>query len=452
MEFFQTIWNALITEDKTIINIISVPCTFIEVYLYMLIFSPIIKLSSTKKQKILYVVIFSITSIINTSFIPSLYSSFINMILLPILIYVIFKSSILKALLSQFIIYVIAFLLGTPLLLILTNIFNTSSTDFTNIPIYRLIYSIAYYVLLYLIYIILFKRKISINLLDKLKFKNNFTLILNFLIGFIAICMQIYIEFYYIDYIPTTLVFTSLSILLIYFSISLFSLLRTNKLEITTQNLEEEKLYNKTLGILYDNIRCFKHDYNNTVQAIGGYISTNNMDGLKSYYADLLDDCQKVNNLSLLNPEIINNPAIYSILTDKYYRADELGIKINLDVFTDLSNLSIKPYNLTKILGILLDNAVEASSKCETKIINLTFRKDLKVNRDLIIIENTYTNKNINTDRIFEKGYSSKTNEDTKSHGLGLWEVRKILKKSKNLNLFTSKNSEYFKQQLEIYK
>ena len=44
------------------------------------------------------------------------------------------------------------------------------------------------------------------------------------------------------------------------------------------------------------------------------------MVGLKDYYSDLIADCQKVNNLAILNPELINNPAIYSLLTSKYQR------------------------------------------------------------------------------------------------------------------------------------
>lgn len=35
--------------------------------------------------------------------------------------------------------------------------------------------------------------------------------------------------------------------------------------------------------------------------------------------------------------------------------------------------------------------------------------------------------------------------------GLGLWEIRQILKKHNNLNLYTSKDDKLFKQQLEIY-
>ena len=89
--------------------------------------------------------------------------------------------------------------------------------------------------------------------------------------------------------------------------------------------------------------------------------------------------------------------------------------------------------------------------KCEEKEINVIIRKDNKANRQLFIIENTYSNKDVDTERIFEKGYTSKTNEDIQNHGIGLWEVRKILKKNNNLNLFTTKDSKLFKQQLEIY-
>lgn len=132
------------------------------------------------------------------------------------------------------------------------------------------------------------------------------------------------------------------------------------------------------------------------------------MDGLKTYYSQLLEDCQKVNNLSTLSPDVINEPAIYSLLTNKYHLADEKGISIKLEVFIDLTTLNIKIYEFTKILGILMDNAIEAASECEEKLINVTIRKDSKQHRQLLIIENTYLDKNIDTEKIYEKGFSSK--------------------------------------------
>ena len=64
-----------------------------------------------------------------------------------------------------------------------------------------------------------------------------------------------------------------------------------------------------------------------------------------------------------------------------------------------------------------------------------------------MLIENTYSNKNVDTEKIFEKKYSTKKGNS----GLGLWEVRKILSRNTNLNLFTTKNDNYFTQQLEMY-
>ena len=215
-----------------------------------------------------------------------------------------------------------------------------------------------------------------------------------------------------------------------------------------TENLEETRLMNKTLTILNDKIRAFRHDFNNIIQALGGYIQAKDIDGLEKYYSQLLKDCQEVNNLTGLNPESINNPAIYSLLASKYYLATEKGIEFDLDIFMDLTSIDMKIYEFCRILGILLDNAIQATQECEEKQITVTIRKDNRCKRQLLIVENTYKEKDIDTEKIFEKGYSTKEGNT----GLGLWEVRQILLKNTNLNLFTSKDDKYFKQQLEIYK
>ena len=95
------------------------------------------------------------------------------------------------------------------------------------------------------------------------------------------------------------------------------------KLVTTTQKLESAEEYNNTLHILHDSVRGFKHDFDNIVTTIGGYIKTNDMNGLENYYSQLEEDCQKVNNLYILNPDIINNPGIYNLLTTKYNEAEE---------------------------------------------------------------------------------------------------------------------------------
>lgn len=453
MEILQKIWTILITENEKLTNILVASFTFIEIYLHSLIFTFILNINTTTKQRLLYVFSYSIISIFSMFLIPSPYYTFINLLAFPILVFLILKTTVLKSIISEIIIYTVTLIIGTPLILVCIYFFNIPSNLIEIIPLYRILYCIVFYLLLYGIYIIIYKSNIHINIskFNKLKKNNSRYLIFNFILGTIAIAIQCFLEFVYIDYIPLYLILISLFILLLYFGISLYSLYRTSKLEVTAQNLEEQKLYNHTLTLLYDNIRGFKHDFNNIVQGIGGYISTNNIDGLKEYYSEILEDCQKVNNLALLSPDIINNPAIYSLLTAKYHIAMESGIKMNLEIFMDLSNINMKIYELTRILGILIDNAIEAAKQCDEKEITITIRKDNKKNKQLFIVENTYINKDVNIDKIFEKGKTSKRSEDAKNHGLGLWEVRQIIKKNKNLDLFTSKSDKYFKQQFEIY-
>ena len=103
--------------------------------------------------------------------------------------------------------------------------------------------------------------------------------------------------------------------------------------------------------------------------------------------------------------------------------------------------------NLLEFFGILMDNAIEASNECKDKKIMVTFRKEEKQHRLVAIIENTYMDKDINTDKIFEKGFTTKQGNT----GLGLWEIRQILKRNNNLDLFTTKTPEYFSQKFEIY-
>ena len=47
------------------------------------------------------------------------------------------------------------------------------------------------------------------------------------------------------------------------------------------------------------------------------------LEGLEKYYRQLLQDCNRVNNLTALSPTVINNPAIYNVVAAKYHRADE---------------------------------------------------------------------------------------------------------------------------------
>ena len=140
------------------------------------------------------------------------------------------------------------------------------------------------------------------------------------------------------------------------------------------------------------------------VNIIGGYIQVNDIDGLKKYYDSLQKDCSKVRNVQMLNPNVINNPGIYNLIVSKYKKASDLNVLINFEFFFDFDNLHMPIYEFSRILGILLDNAIEAASVCEEKIINLVFRESRKQQVQIVIIENTYNSKEIDITKIFKKG------------------------------------------------
>ena len=443
----NNIWMALTTPNEGLIDILSFPFIAIEIYLSMLLFSNILNLKISFKQKILYILLASLESFLTMKFLPPPYNTFINFFLIMLLVYKLFNlnwlKSIFAALFPSTVFGLLGILISNPFLTLL----DLSIDKAFIIPIYRITYNIIMYSFAAFIVLILKISNLNINFLDDIDTKNKLIIFANLVLGFLNLVIQSIITSYYIDVLPIFITFFSFISLFVYFGLSIYSLTRIMKLTLTTRKLQSAEEYNNSLRVLHDNVRSFKHDFDNIVTTIGGYIRTNDMNGLENYYVQLEDDCQRVNNLYILNPEVVNNDGIYNLLTKKYNEADSKDIKVNISFLLDLNKLNMKIYEFARILGILLDNAIEASSECEEKIINLTFRNDTKNNRQLIIVENTYKNKDVDTEKIFEKGVSGKENHT----GLGLWEVRKIVKKNKNANLFTSKSNKFFSQQLELY-
>ncbi len=454
MNLLQTIWSVLTTPNMQMANYIAAPLIFVEAYVTMLLFTSVFNIETTRKTRLIYVFVFSLCGLVNRFIVPTPYSTILNMLIMPITIFLILKTSISKSIIVAITQFLIVALLETLVVKCYSMLFNISYDNIASIPANRIFSTLFIYIIIFLIYILLNRFKFNTNILDffdNLSKKSKFFLLIDLILAITTIIIQFYVIVFYLDYLSTYVAIFSMIILISYTIISFYTLVNTTKLEIANRDLEESRMYNKTLGILHDNIRGFKHDFGNIVQTIGGYVTTEDIKGLKKYYSQLLEDCQRVNNLAALNPTTINNPAIYSLLASKYYIANEQGININLEVFLDLNEINMKIYEFTRVLGILLDNAIEASSQCNEKIINISFRNNEKKNMQEIIIQNTYNNKDINIDEIFQKGYTSKTSENKSSHGLGLWEIRQILKKRNNLNLYTTKSEKYFTQQLEIY-
>ena len=450
MNILQTIWTSLTTPNEMLFKIISIPLNYLDIFVGMLFFSAILNIQSTKKQKLIYVLIGGTISTLITFFIPNEYKIFPNIIIWPIMVFFILKTTILKSILAEIITMVITSILDLIFANIFLALFKVTSEMIIQIPFYRLIIALSIYLVIFLLSKLIHLFKVNIRGIDNLTSRAKTLIIINSLLIALVLAMQFYLITFYSSNMPLFVTIINIISLLAYFAVSIYTIINSSKLEMTRQDLESANLTIHSLTILHDQVRSFKHDFDNIVNSIGGYVINEDIEGLKKYYNQLLEECHKTNNLYALSPKVINHPAIYHMLATKYYEANQLDIQINLNVFLDLNEIEarMKIYDFTRILGILLDNAIDAAKDCEEKTINVTFRKEMSNNMIAVIIQNTYKNKDVDTEKIFQKGVSSKENHS----GLGLWKIRQILMKNNNLNLFTTKDNTYFTQQFEIFK
>ena len=450
MNTLQTIWSALTTQDEVLTKILFIPINYIDAFVCMLFFTSVLNIETTKKRKLIYVLTYGTIGNLITFLVPTSYAVFVNIIVWPLMVFFILKAGILKSILSEVITMIVSSILEFIISSIFLNGFHINYDILISTPLFRVLAVLSIYLIIFLLSLAAKYLRLNIKVIDSLNTKTKILLILNIFLVLFIIAIQFYLVRFYSDTMPFLITFAGILALVAYAIISIYNIINISKLAITTRDLENANSTIHSLKILHDQVRSFKHDFDNMVNSIGGYVVNEDIPGLKKYYQQLLEECNKTNNLYALSPSVINHPAIYHLLATKYYEADKKNIQINLNVFLDLNEIEerMKIYDFTRILGILLDNAIDAAEECDKKIINVTFRKDISNNMILVIIQNTYNNKDVDTEEIYQKGITSKENHS----GLGLWKVRQILMHNNNLNLFTTKNDEFFTQQFEIYK
>lgn len=447
MEILNNIWHMLTTENELFMNIILFIAGFIENYIALNLFSLLLNIKPENKIKIIYILSCGLCGFITNTYIPSPFSIFINYVFVFLLLHYLFKLNILNSFVAIIIPQLLFALNGTLIINPLCNLLNTDLDLLYVIPIYRITYLLISYIIMFLLVYILKIKSININLLEELDKKSRKIIYINLTLGFFTICLQVLLIYYYVNSLPIIVTFLSSLSLIAYFGISFYSLTRVIKLQTTTRDLEKAESYNETLQTLYDNVKSFKHDFDNMIHMLDGYLKNDDMNGLKEYYYDLTKDYDRVNAISVLNPNVINNPGIYNMLVSKYKRASDCGVKLHIEFFMDFNSLHMPIYEFSRVLGILLDNAIEAASECDNKIVNIMFRTSSRDNVELVKIENTFKNKDIDLKEIFKKDISTKE----KHMGMGLWEVNQIVNRFNNIKLVPSKEDEYFCQQLEIY-
>ncbi len=266
----------------------------------------------------------------------------------------------------------------------------------------------------------------------------------------IIICMfptMALLMFNYFKYSALFIIINLLQLLVVAF-VGIYNLKFVAKHENTELALANTIIHNETLSKVNEGVRGFKHDMGNIVQAILGYIAINDSEGAKKYCQNLVIGFNDINVLSILSPKVIDDPAIYGVVVNKILIARDKNMTLSLDINTSVSNINFPKFELSRILGILLDNAIEAGEQTEDKKLTLNMHHDYDRNVDIIVISNSITSTNIDTDKIFTKNYSTKENPS----GFGLYEVNKFLKQNPQSYIVTTidKTDMLFTQTLTI--
>lgn len=221
-------------------------------------------------------------------------------------------------------------------------------------------------------------------------------------------------------------IFLNVIQLLVVSFVGIYNLRFVVKHENTEMELANTITYNETLKKVNEGVRGFKHDMGNIVQAILGYIAINDSEGAKNYCQNLVIGFNDINVLSILSPKVIDDPAIYGVVVNKILIARDKNMTLSLDINTSVSDINFPKFELSRILGILLDNAIEAGEQTTDKKLILNMHHDYDRNADIVIISNSVKDINIDLDKIYSKNYSTKKNPS----GFGLYEVNKFFKKN----------------------
>ncbi len=211
--------------------------------------------------------------------------------------------------------------------------------------------------------------------------------------------------------------------------------------------LQDLQDYTHNLEGMYNGLRSFKHDYVNILLSMAGYIENCDMEELKNFFKNeifptknLIDQgdykLNQLGNIGMLE--------IKSLLSAKMIYAHESGIDVTIDIPDKVDSFPMDTVDLARILGIFLDNAIEAALETEQPQAGLNIiQHETGVS---IMISNRYQDSGIMLHQLKQKGCSTKTGHQ----GIGLSNAQKIISTYSNVLLETTMQCGCFTQHMEL--
>ena len=209
-----------------------------------------------------------------------------------------------------------------------------------------------------------------------------------------------------------------------------------------------QKLYTETLENSLDQIKGFRHEMNNIISTIAGFVELERLDLLRPYIGDLQQRLTAQSSTNVLNLNLREVPILYGLLIGKINYATNMGVRFEIAIVTkeEIVFPNEVLYDLAYIMGVWLDNAIEAAAASELKQVNLLVRDDSDCYN--IVVRNSFEGE-VDLKKIKRKNYSTKSNY----MGIGLHQVEeKVQAQSKYFSSSTTINECSFIQHLQVKK
>ena len=216
------------------------------------------------------------------------------------------------------------------------------------------------------------------------------------------------------------------------------------------RNVKEiEAYYEYTLRIesINNEMRKFRHDYVNILTTLSDYIREDDMPGLRKYFNENIvpmKDKLKTRSIKMNGIEKLKVREIKGLITTKIIQAQEKRIPISIEVPDEIDRIDMNTVELSRIIGIIVDNAIEASENLEEPLINIAFIDNEEA--VTFIVMNKCSDDIPKIHELFEQGFSTKGD----NRGLGLSTLKELTDSNENVLLDTVIENGYFVQKVEI--
>ena len=213
--------------------------------------------------------------------------------------------------------------------------------------------------------------------------------------------------------------------------------------EIQLQNLSN---YSQQVEGLYQEIRSFRHDYANILSSLKIGIDQKDINLVSQVYDSVLKNSGeklKGKRFDVAHLRNIKDLALKSLLLSKLSEAQNLSVPVSLEISEQFYIKNMEQIDFLTITSILLDNAIESAAEGG---IAVCFLEDTEWNKLVMIVKNSTLEREIELRDIFKRDNSSKG----VGRGIGLANVRRILKSYPNVCLKTTSKNYVFTQILEI--